>query len=144
MNQSVNNSPLSSTACHRYRDQGLNLLKKRINEWREERGHCTGGTKVQKNMLDQRCKVYYIHMSLVTVSHSCPHFRHIECVEYFKPPVALHQTTFLVLILTKQQHTAKLQKPKEGAESMAVGEVNWHLLLLLLSRFSCVRLCVTP
>ena len=54
------------------------------------------------------------------------------------PPVALHQTTFLVLLLTKKQHTAKLQKPKEGAKSMAVGEVNWHLLLLLLRHFSRV------
>ena len=35
-------------------------------------------------MLDQRCKVYYIHTSLVTVSHPCPHFGQTECVDYFK------------------------------------------------------------
>lgn len=33
---------------------------------------------------------------------------------------------FLFLFLTKKKHTAKFQKPKEGAVSMVVDEVNGH------------------
>lgn len=54
-----------------------------MNAGRRE-GAGQGGTKVQRNMLDQRCKAYYIHMSLVTVSHPGPHFGQTECVDCFK------------------------------------------------------------
>lgn len=42
------------------------------------------GDKGTKEHARPKMQIYYMHMSLVTVSHPCPHFGHTECVEHFK------------------------------------------------------------
>lgn len=68
-----------------------------------------------------RCDVY---------TRPCPSAypgpRSSTAISRIRSPVVLHQTTFFGFAFNKEAAHSKAPKAQEGAESMAVGEVNWH------------------